>query len=81
MPKLGIKEQEIVKNSKKRGAFSVARFWVKSQVGENEALFLVEGLEKIFMKLSIEEKMKQTKITEMLAINKQSDENTTVEIM
>ena len=27
------------------------------------------------MKLSIEEKMKQTKITEMLAINKQSDEN------
>ena len=52
-----------------------------SQVGENEALSLVEGLEKIFMKLSIEEKMKQTKITEMLAINKQSDENITVEII
>jgi hypothetical protein len=33
------------------------------------------------MKLSIEEKMKQTKITEMLAINKQSDENITVEII
>ena len=40
----------------KKGTFSVARFWVKSQVGENEALSLVEGLEKIFMKLSIEEK-------------------------
>ena len=51
----------------KKGTFSLARFWVKSQVGENEALSLVEGLEKIFMKLSIEEKMKQTK---MLAINK-----------
>ena len=68
MPKLGIKEHKIVKISKKKGTFSVARFWVKSQVGENEALSLVEGLEKIFMKLSIEEKMKQTKITEMLAI-------------
>ena len=33
------------------------------------------------MKLSIEEKMKQTKITEMLVINKQSDENITVEII
>ena len=76
-----IKEHEIVKISKKKGTFSVARFWVKSQVGENEALSLVEGLEKIFMKLSIEEKMKQTKITEMLAINKQSDENITVEII
>jgi len=42
---------------------------------------LVEGLEKIFMKLSIEEKTKQTKITKMLAINKQSDENITVEII
>ena len=51
MPKLGIKEHEIVKISKKKGTFSVARFWVKSQVGENEALSLVEGLEKIFMKL------------------------------
>jgi hypothetical protein len=39
-------------------------------VGENEALSLVERLEKIFIKLSIEEKTKQTKITEMLAINK-----------
>ena len=36
---------------------------------------MVEGLEKIFMKLSIKEKTKQTKITEMIAINKQSDEN------
>ena len=42
---------------------------------------MVEGLEKIFMKLSIEEKTKQTKITEMLAINKQSDENITVEVI
>ena len=42
---------------------------------------MVAGLEKIFMKLSIEEKTKQTKITEMLAINKQSDENITVEII
>jgi hypothetical protein len=41
----------------------------------------VEGLEKIFMKLSIEEKMKQTKITKMLAINKQSDENITVKVI
>ena len=81
MPKLGIKEHKIVKISKKKGTFSVARFWVKLQVGENEALSLVEGLEKIFMKLSIEEKTKQTKITEMLAINKQSDENITVEII
>ena len=63
------------------GTFSVARFWVKSQVGENEALSLVEGLKKIFMKLSIEEKTKQTKIIKMLAINKQSDENITVEII
>ena len=31
------------------------------------------------MKPSIEEKIKQTKITEMLAINKQSDEYITVE--
>ena len=60
---------------------SVARFWVKSQIGENEAFSSVEGLEKIFMKLSIEEKTKQTKITKMLAINKQSDENITVEII
>ena len=52
-----------------------------SQVGENEALSLVEGLKKIFMKLSIEEKMKQTKITKILAINKQSDGNFTVEII
>ena len=59
----------------------MARFWVKSQVGENEALFLVEGFGKIFMKLIIEEKMKRTKITKMLAINKQSDENITVEII
>ena len=81
MPKLGIKEHEIVKISKKKGTFSVARFQVKSQVGENEALSLVEGLKKIFMTLSIEEKTKQTKITEMLAINKQSDENITVEII
>jgi len=50
------------------------------QVGENDALSLVEGLEKIFIKLSIEEKTKQTKITEMLAINKQSDENITVKL-
>ena len=70
-----------MKISKKKGTSSVARFWVKSQVGENEAFSLVEGLEKIFMKLSIEEKTKQTKITEMLAINKQSDENITVEII
>ena len=60
MPKLGIKEQEIVKISKKSG---------------------LSVLENIFMKLSIEEKTKQTKITEMLAINKQSDENITVEII
>ena len=66
---------------KKRETISVARFWVKSQVGENEALSLVEGLEKIFMKISMEEKTKQTKITKMLAINKQSDENITVEII
>ena len=33
------------------------------------------------MKLSIEEKTKQTKITQMYAINKQSDENITVEII
>ena len=65
----------------KKGTFSVARFWVKSQVGENEALSLVEGLEKIFMKLSIEEKTKQTKFVKMLAINRQSDENVTVEIV
>ena len=69
------------KLAKKKGTFSVARFQVKSQVGENEALSLVEGLKKIFMTLSIEEKTKQTKITEMLAINKQSDENITVEII
>ena len=67
--------------SAKIGTFGVARFWVKSQVGENEALSLIERLEKIFMKLSIEEKMKQTKIIEMLAINKQSDKNITVEII
>ena len=59
----------------------MARFWVKSHVSENETLFLVEGLGKIFMKLIIEEKMKRTKITKMLAINKQSDENITVEII
>ena len=41
---------------------------------------MVEGLEKIFLKLSIEEKTKQTQITKMLAINKQSDENITVGI-
>jgi len=79
MPKLGIKEHEIVKISKKKGTFSAARFWIKSQVGENEALSLAEGLEKIFMKLSMEEKTKQTKIAKMLAINEQSDENITVE--
>ena len=67
MPKLGIKEHKIVKISKNK---ELSVFWVKSQVVENEALSLVEGLEKIFMKLSIEEKMKQTKIT---IINKQSD--------
>ena len=77
MPKLGIKEHEIVKISKKRGLPVLP----DSQVGENEALPQVEGLEKIFMKLSIEEKMKQTKITEMLAINKQPDENINVEII
>ena len=65
----------------KKGTFSVARFWVKSQVGKTEALSSVEGLEKIFMKLSIEEKTKQTKIIKMLAIIKQSDENITVEII
>ena len=70
-----------MKINKKKGTFSVARFWVKLQVGENEALSLVEGLEKIFMKLSIEEKTKQTKIAKMLAVNKQSDENITVEII
>ena len=32
----------------KKGTFSVARLWVKAQVGKNEALSLVEGLEKIF---------------------------------
>ena len=53
----------------KFGTFSVARFWVKLQVGENEALSSIEGLEKIFMKLSIEEKTKQTKLTKILAIN------------
>ena len=42
---------------------------------------MVEGLEKIYMKLSIAEKTKQTKITEMLAVNKQSDENITVEFL
>ena len=51
------------------------------QVGENEAFHLVEELEKIFLKLFTEEKTKQTKITKMLAINKQSDENITVEII
>ena len=48
MPKLGIKEHKIVKISKKRGLFSVARIWVKSQVGENEGRSLVKGLEKTF---------------------------------
>ena len=43
MPKLGIKEHEIVKISKKRGTFSGARFCIKSQVGENEALFWLKG--------------------------------------
>ena len=33
------------------------------------------------MKLSIEEKTKETKITEMFAINKQPDGNITVEII
>ena len=65
----------------KIGTFSVTRFWVKSQVGENEALSEIEELEKIFMKLFIEEKSKQTQITTMLAINNQSDENITVEII
>ena len=51
----------------KKGTFSVAKFGVKLQVGENEALSLVEGLEKIFLKLSIEEKMKPTKITKMVS--------------
>jgi hypothetical protein len=41
----------------------------------------LKGLKRFFTKLSIEEKTKQTKITEMLAINKQSDENITVEII
>ena len=36
------------KLAKKKGTLSVARFWVKSQVGENEALTLVKGLEKTF---------------------------------
>ena len=81
MPKLGIKKHKIVKISKKRGTFSVARFWVKLQVGKNEALSLVERLEKIFMKLSTEEKTKQTKIIKILAINIHSDENITVEII
>ena len=54
---------------------------VKLQVGENEALSLFEGLEKIFTKLSIEEKMEKNKITERLAIDKQSDKNITVEII
>ena len=58
-----------------------ARSWVKSQIGANEAFSLVKGLEKIFMKLSIEEKTKKTEITKMLAINKQSVENIAVEII
>ena len=39
MPKLGIKEQEIVKISKNKG-LSVLPDSVKSQVGENETLSL-----------------------------------------
>ena len=81
MLKLGIKEHKIVKISKNKG-LSV---WPDSELSpkqeNNEALSFVKGLENIFMKLSIEEKMKQTKITKMLAINKQSDENITVEII
>ena len=67
MPKLGIKEHEIVKISKKRGL---------SVLPDSEL-----NCKQVEMKLSIEEKTKQTKITEMLAINKQSDENITVEII
>ena len=59
----------------------MAKFWVKLQVGENEALSLFEGLEKIFTKLSIEKKKEKNKITERLAIDKQSDKNITVEII
>ena len=65
----------------KKGTFSVARLWVKAQVGKNEALSLIEGVENFFMKHSIEEKIKKTKITEILAMNKQSDEKITVEII
>ena len=39
-------------------------------LGENQALSLVEGLEETFLKLSIAEKGKQTKTTDMLAANK-----------
>ena len=81
MPKVGIKEHKIVKISKKSGLLVLPDSELSRKVGENENLSLVEGLEKIFMKLSIEEKTKQTKISTMLAINKQSDENITVEII
>ena len=39
-------------------------------LGENQALSLVEGLEKIFLELSIAEKSKQTNTTDMLAVTK-----------
>ena len=81
MPKLGIKEHKIVKIGKKRG-LSVLPDSELSRKQVKIKLFLwLKGLKRFFMKLSIEEKRKQTKITEMLAINKQSDENITVEII
>ena len=61
MPKLGIKEHEFVEISKKKGTFSVARFWDKSQVGENEALSFVEGLEKILWNFLLKKRQNKPK--------------------
>ena len=49
MPKLGIKEHEIVKISKKGGLLVFPDSELKSQVDEKEALSLVEGLEKFLI--------------------------------
>ena len=62
-----IKENHLTSESLR--ALDAVRSHLQS-LGENQALSLVEGIEHIFLKQSIEEKSKQTKITDMLATTK-----------
>ena len=81
MPTLGIKEHEIVKISKKRGLSALPDSELSRKQVKMKLFLWLKGWKRFFMKLSIEEKRKQTKIAEMLAIDKQSDENIKVEII